>query len=321
MQQYILATTKKVVENVKYVLINKKAVKKFCDSFSLDNLATAELGDVAKLDISQQIGLVCVFNCVNFCFWATKGQEKWATKIDNEVEVIDGATGIFRALEEALKNGVPLLDASFLKNLSREKFNEILNGNIEIPLLDERIKCLNEAGKVLLKNFDGSFMKVFEATNGDAVELVNIFIKFFSSFDDSTTFDDIKIEFHKRAQLNADMINYRLVKNGEKGLINLDKLTAFADYKVPQMLRKFGILEYAPELAIKIDSYEEIEPGSREEVEIRTATIWAIEQMKEVLMPRFSQITARQLDDHLWSLGQTKSPDNKPYHRTKTIYY
>src|SRR3989344_2831459 len=287
MQQYILATTKKVVESAKYVSINKKAVKKFCDSFSLDNLATAELGDVAKLDISQQIGLVCVFNCVNFCFWATKGQEKWATKIDNEVEVIDGATGIFRALEEALKNGVPLLDASFLKNLSREKFNEILNGNIEIPLLDERIKCLNEAGKVLLKNFDGSFMKVFEATNGDAVELVNIFIKFFSSFDDSTTFDDIKIEFHKRAQLNADMINYRLVKNGEKGLINLDKLTAFADYKVPQMLRKFGILEYAPELAIKIDSYEEIEPGSREEVEIRTATIWAIEQMKEVLMPRF----------------------------------
>lgn len=235
--------------------------------------------------------------------------------------MIDGATGIFRALEEALKNGIPLLDAHFLQNINREKFNEILNGNIEIPLLDERVKCLNKAGEVLLKYFNGSFMKVFEAANGDAIELTNLFIKFFSSFNDYVTFEGEKIEFHKRAQLNTDMINYRLAKRGEKELSNLDKLTAFADYKVPQMLRKFGILKYTPELATKIDSYEEIEAGSREEIEIRATTIWAVEEMKEVLRPRFPQITARQLDDHLWSLGQTKSPDDKPYHRTKTIYY
>lgn len=319
MQQDVLPTTKRVVENAKFVSVNKSAIEKFCVSFSLDNIATAELGNATQLDIPRSIGLVCVFNCVNFCFWAERGQEKWATKINNDV--IDGATGMFRALEEALKNGVPLLDAHFLQNLSREKFNEILNGNIEVPLLDERVKCLREAGKVLLKNFDGSFMKVFDAANGDAVKLTNLFIKFFSSFDDYATFDGAKVEFHKRAQLNTDMINYRLTKRGEKELSNPDKLTAFADYKVPQMLRKFGILEYAPELTTKIDSYEEIEAGSREEVEVRATTIWAIEQMKETLMPRFPKITARQLDDHLWSLGQTKSSDDKPYHRTKTIFY
>ena len=307
------------VENAKSVSINKKAVEEFCSSFSLDNIATAELGNNDKLDKSQQIGLVCVFNCVNFCFWAAKGQEKWATKIDDEV--IDGATGIFRALEEALENGVPLLDAHFLQDLDREIFSEILNGNIEIPLLDERIKCLNEAGKVLLKNFDGSFVKVFEAANGDAIELTNLFIKFFSSFNDYATFEGKKVEFHKRAQLNTDMTNYRLTKHGGKELSNLNNLTAFADYKVPQMLRKFGILEYTHKLANNIDGYEEIEAGSREEIEIRAATVWAIEEMKEVLSSRFPQITARQLDDHLWSLGQTKSPDDKPYHRTKTIYY
>lgn len=319
MQQDILLTTKKVVENAKFISINKNTVEKFCTSFSLDNVATAELGNVAELDTSESIGLVCVFNCVNFCFWAAKGQEKWATKINGEM--IDGATGMFRSLEEAYQNGVPLWDAHFLQNLNREKFNELLNGDVEIPLLDERVKCLNEAGEVLLKNFGGSFMKVFEAAKGDAIELTNLFIKFFSSFNDYATFEGEKVEFHKRAQLNTDMINYRLAKRGEKGLFNLDKLTAFADYKVPQMLRKFEILEYTPELAEKIDSYEEIEAGSREEIEIRAATIWAIEQMKEVLTPRFPKITARQLDDHLWSLGQTKSPDDKPYHRTRTIYY
>jgi hypothetical protein len=319
MQQDILPTTKKVAENAKFVSINKDAVEKFCNSFSLDNAAMVELGNAHQFDISEQISLVCAFNCVNFCFWAAKGQEKWATKINGEL--IDGATGMLRALEEAYKNGAPLLDAHFLQNLNREKFNKLLNGNIEIPLLGERVKCLNEAGEVLIKNFDGSFMKVFEAANGDVIELTNLFINFFSSFNDYATFEGEKIEFHKRAQLNTAMINYRLTKRGEKELSNLDKLTAFADYKVPQMLRKFGILEYIPELAVKIDSYMEIEAGSREEVEIRAATIWAIEQMKEALVPRFPQITARQLDDHLWSLGQTKSPDDKPYHRTKTIYY
>lgn len=319
MQQDILSTIKKVVENAKSVSINKNAVEKFCASFSLDNVATAELGNVAELDSTESIGLVCVFNCVNFCFWAGKGEEKWATKINGEV--IDGATGIFRALEEAYKNGAPLLDANFLQNLNREKFNELLNGNIEIPLLDERVKCLNEAGQVLLKNFEGNFIKVFEAAKGDAIELTNLFIKFFASFNDYATFEGEKVEFHKRAQLNTDMINYRLTKRGEKELSNLDKLTAFADYKVPQMLRKFGILEYATELADKIDSYKEIEAGSQEEIEIRAATIWTVEQMKAFLMPRFPKITARQLDDHFWSLGQIKSPDDKPYHRTKTIYY
>ena len=131
MQQDILPTTKKVAENAKSVSINKNGVERFCDSFSLDNVTTAELGNAAGLNITQQIGLVRVFNCVNFCFWAAKGQEKWATKIN--AEMIDGATGMFCALEEALKRGVPLLDAHFLQNLNREKFNELLNGNIEIP--------------------------------------------------------------------------------------------------------------------------------------------------------------------------------------------
>jgi len=319
MQQDILTTTKKVVENSKSVSIRKEGVQKFCNSFSSNDSATTELGDTAQFDISQRIGLVCIFNCVNFCFWAPKGKEKWATNVGGEM--VDGANGIFRALEKALKNDVPLLDAHFLKTLDREELSEILNGNVEIPLLNERVRCLNEAGEVLLGNFDGSFMNVLMRAHNDAVELVNIFSRFFPSFNDYAVFEGTKIEFYKRAQLNADMINHRLVRGGEKKLSNLDKLTAFADYKVPQMLRKFGILEYTSELSEAIDSYEEISAGSREEIEIRASTVWAIEQIKEMLLFRFPQITARQLDEHLWSLGQIKSPDNKPYHRTKTIFY
>jgi hypothetical protein len=319
MQQDILSSTKKVIETAKSVSINKNAIQKFCNSFSQDNITTFKLGNVGELNAAQTIGLVSVFNCINFCFWSPEGKEKWAVQIDGKAS--DGANGAFCALEKALKNGVPLLDANFLSMMGREKLGEILQGNIEIPLLDKRVENLREAGNVLLKRFNGSFMNIFESANGDAVELTNIFINYFSSFNDYSILDGQKIEFHKRAQLNANMINDKLSQNGADQLKNLDKLTAFADYKVPQILRKFGILEYVPALADKIDSYVEIQAGSREEVEIRATTIWAIEQVKGALTPQSPGITARELDDHLWSMGQIKSADDKPYHRTKTIFY
>ena len=36
---------------------------------------------------------------------------------------------------------------------------------------------------------------------------------------------------------------------------DLDQLTMFADYRVPQLLRPLGILEYRPALAQRIDAF------------------------------------------------------------------
>lgn len=40
----------------------------------------------------------------------------------------------------------------------------------------------------------------------------------------------------------------------------------FADYRIPQILRHYGIIEYDSLLAEKIDNKEELEPNSIEEV-------------------------------------------------------
>jgi len=320
MLQDVLPSTRRVVESAKYVSINRTALGEFCGSFSPGDVEIIELGRrLQTWDVRQAIGLVCVFNCVNFCFWAPKGKPKWAVQIDGEM--IDGASGMFCALEEALVNGVPLLDARFLSEMTQDQLGRLLSGTTEVPLLNERVRGLQEAGEVLLKHFDGSFMDVVKLAQGDAAELTNIFIRFFPLFNDFTVIDGSKIEFYKRAQLTVDMVNYRLMKLGAGELWSLDKLTAFADYKVPQILREFGILEYAPPLAERVDSYIEIDADSREEAEIRSATIWAIEEIKETLIPRYPRITARQLDDYLWSAAQKESPDRKPYHRTRTIFY
>ncbi|MBI4530042.1 MAG: hypothetical protein HY709_00845, partial [Candidatus Latescibacteria bacterium] len=101
----------------------------------------------------------------------------------------------------------------------------------------------------------------------------------------------------------------------------LEALTVYADYKLPQVLRRLGILSYSDDLSQKVDTCTEILAGSREEVEIRMATVWAGELMRRRLSDRFSNITAAHIDYYLWSEGQNHSPDRKPYHRTRTIYY
>ena len=320
MQQDILPTTKRVLEKAQHVFIHRPNLEKFCAAFSVRNLEGAGLGHyIEQWDAEALVNLTCVFNCANFCFWASEGEQKWAVQINGEF--LDGAEALFRSFEEAANNGVPLFDAAFLAEMNREVLGNLLKGNVEIPLLDERLWCLREAGLVLAEKFGGKFMNVVEKSDGDAVKLTNLFIESFASFDDFAVFDGGKVEFHKRAQLNTDMVNHRLVKKGWTKLQNMNKLTVFADYKVPQMLRRLGVLEYDTRLSQKVDSYTEIPTGSREEVEIRALTVWAIEEMKLLLASRYPDIDARQLDDYLWNAGQVKLPDDKPYHRTRTIYY
>ena len=55
--------------------------------------------------------------------------------------------------------------------------------------------------------------------------------------------------------------------NPEKVLLNnAEKLTMFADYRIPQILRHYGIIEYEQSLKNKIDNRIELLPNSIEEV-------------------------------------------------------
>jgi hypothetical protein len=78
---------------------------------------------------------------------------------------------------------------------------------------------------------------------------------------------------------------------------------------------------YAPELAAQVDAYQEIAAGSASEVEIRAATIWAIELIRRALAQHGVIRSASEIDYRLWSESQTPTPDMRPYHRTRTIYY
>lgn len=261
---------------------------------------------------------IFVLDTCNFCFW---GNPKW--RIDYKGQTLDGYWAEAAALRRAVESGIPLLDAAYLAGLRTNEVAEIFAGENEIPLLTERTAALNEAGRVLQQRFQGQFSAVLREAGGDAIQLVRTVAGHFRSFADSTTYDGAEIRFYKRAQILAADVHLSGAAKQVLGsdLTGIEDLTAFADYKVPQVLRAFEVLEYSPEAAASIDNQVEIPAGSDLEIEIRAATIQAIERLRELLGSRGISRTSIEIDWLLWSLGQGDIPGMLPYHRTRTIYY
>jgi hypothetical protein len=56
-------------------------------------------------------------------------------------------------------------------------------------------------------------------------------------------------------------------------------------------------------------------------VEIRAATIWAVEAFKKSFEKAGKKLNSAKIDNWLWQLGQLEPFRRKPYHRCRTIFY
>lgn len=100
-----------------------------------------------------------------------------------------------------------------------------------------------------------------------------------------------------------------------------DQLTMFADYRVPQPLRELGLLVLSDGLKKRIDAGEELLAGSPEEVELRAASIQAVEALKVSLRDMGHDLVSIQIDWWLWTHGEAHKDELPPHHRTRTVFY
>lgn len=318
----ILSSTKFVVENAKDVSINESNIKDIILPVKLRlkkgvDEATASAGSLGDPDKDYQ--LIFLEDCVNFCFWAEKDKEKWQVEYPKGNIVTGGWFGLEACFMRAIENKVPILSAKYLADSKLEDIKKffISSNGMEIPLINERYVNLRKAGRVLLQKYNGEFLNLLEETSFNAIKIVKTVVAEFDSFNDISTYDGKEITFFKRAQLVAADVNFVYKKYAKTNIKNIDVLCAFADYKLPQILRQFGVIVYSKELAEKIDNYVLIPKGSNLEIEVRAATIWAVELIRQTI----PQHTSSEIDHALWLLTQDKSKFDKPYHRTYTIYY
>ncbi len=299
----------------------------------------------------RTLNWLLLLDALNFCFWGEAGarerptgattavpgvaepgearrsgpkanQPRWTVEYGGQT--YNGYMAEAASLTRALEEGYLLWDAAYLAELSEADLRHILRpapGMPEIPLFAERLANAREVGQVLLEKYDGQFARAVEASGGNAVALARRIIQDFPSFQDVSVYDGAPVRFYKRAQICVADLHGMFGGAGWGKLDDLDQLTIFADYKLPQALRQEGVLVYGADLAARVDRLELLPPNSPEEVEIRASTIWAGELLRRALSTRGIHALASEIDYYLWTLSQTPSPDERPYHRTRTIYY
>ena len=315
----ILESCKFVVDNSKHVKINMDKVGDFCDYFNrkhINHWFNEAPFNIKKLNPKDRLHFLLVFNSISFSYF---GDPKWRIKYNDKE--LDGAYGMIGAIGRAIENNIPILDSYYLSNISREDLERVLEGNVQIPLFQERLNILREIGKVLVDKFDGDFTNLILQSNGDSQKLLDLIIDNFPSFEDSSIYNGKKILFNKRAQLLVSDI-YQVFYGEEFGnLENVSELTACADYKLPFVLRRLGIFSYSDYLLDKIDNKIILDKDSEEEVEIRANTIWVVDLIKRIIKDKIPDVDSIHINDHIWMLGQEKFENDKPYHLVRTTSY
>ncbi|WIG61688.1 MAG: hypothetical protein OJF49_004436 [Ktedonobacterales bacterium] len=273
-------------------------------------------------DTPHTANWVLLLDALNFCFWGEPDQPRW--RIAWRGQTHDGYAALAAALTRALEDGHPIYDAAYLADLTADDLRDILRpapDSAEIPLFDARLANAREVGRVLLERYAGQFTDAIEHAAGSAVSLALLLARDFPSFADIATWRGQPVPFLKRAQICVADLHAAFHGQRWGAFTDLASLTAFADYKLPQLLRTHDILVYSPELAATVDSYTPIPSGSEAEIEIRAATIWAVELLRRALAEHHITRPASAIDYRLWADSQTKLPNEHPYHRTRTIYY
>jgi len=319
---------KEVLDSTKYVMAQSRHVH--LDKKALNHFSGEILAHGAEIppwdchhhycgDAEQTVSYLLVLDTLNFCFWAPAGEARWETQYTSKK--VSGYYGLAAALKLALESGVPITQARFLCDTTPETLKALLGGSGTLPLLDKRVDALNELGQVLLAEYSGRAAHLVEDGGRSAVMLARLLAKKLTSFRDAASYEGRDVFFYKRAQIFAADLHGAFNGRDWGRFEDIEQLTAFADYKLPQVLRHLGILRYENGLAERVDNGQLIEAGSAQEVEIRANTIWAVEWIRQALDEKGKRMTASQIDWMLWSLGQDNTYRAKPYHRTLTVFY
>ena len=282
--------------------------------------------------------LLCV-DAINFCFWPDHDQVSCTAAAATAKETLRlEYEHISRGLKRAMERDVKSLSAQNLQKMTGERLREMIGWERQLPLEEARVKRLIEIGRGLDEKYEGSALKLIERAEKSAVKLVELVVDAFPGFKDMCLhigevregqFLSNEVWFLKRAQIFVADTWGALKGKGAGEFHDIEELTTFADYRVPVVLREFGVINYDSELLCKtVDEKETLPMGCEMEVEIRSATVQAVERIKDALNAKYAKSVGDEcvsicIDWWLWDLGEKRRDDEvwRPHHRTRTTYY
>ncbi|QIW98852.1 hypothetical protein AMS68_004370 [Peltaster fructicola] len=379
-----------------------------------------------ELNEVEMANFVFTMDLLNFSFWSELSEEE-RFQIDYKGQRWTGYMSLVASLQRALSEGVPITTPRFWRSplCTEDVIKRVFRGATaeHIPLLDERIAILYEAGDVLkefddvsdavpvdgatlqdasddvaitdrptnvsnpdherglnshaeesgglsavaetvasavidedtstpteegwvnlgaevpsepqttqeqdLANFasskDKSVVNLISKADKSAGKLVNLLVKHFSSFRDECRYEGRRVRLLKRAQIFVADLHAACNGQGIGAFRDIGNLTMFADYRVPQILHRFGVLSYCPSLEAQIHRKLPLEHRGSWEVQVRGCAIWATELLRREICrhPGTQSVNAVLIDFLLYDLAKELefTKDSIPHHRTRSINY
>lgn len=299
-----------VYDNSHWVKINYEKIKELILPINNTHWLQNNPYGILNLDIENLINFILVYHSIGFSFW---GNPKWtiATPEGN----LDGSYALMYLLLNKTIDNPNFLNFNYLSNISLDEFKKLLEGNVEIPLLIDRYNNLISLSEVVSNKMNNNFYNYIKDINNDE-DLFSIIINEFPDvFNDISNYKGKTIFLYKLAQLiTSDILHVKQIK--ENALVDYSHIVGCADYKIPQILRNLGILEFHPALEELVDNRIEIPKDSEMEIEIRANTIIAIKELSKKF-----ETNPIDINDRLWLKSQEKNIAQKPYHLTRNRFY
>ncbi|KAK6353310.1 hypothetical protein TWF696_005282 [Orbilia brochopaga] len=279
----------------------------------------------------EQIDFIFTMDLLNFSFWSDDPRSPFEVEYNGTRE--SGYWALVAALRRALDEGIPITSPYFWVDTdvcTDELLTHVFRSatSTPFPMLPERIACLREAGDILCREFNGSFVNCIKEADESAAALVNLVVAEFPCFRDEATFQGRKIHFYKRAQILVADVWASFNGTSYGTFRDINTLTMFADYRIPQILHTLGCLIFSPPLDAAIRDRRPIPPQSTWELEIRGCTIHCVELIRREIVTKHPEasgsVNAVLIDFFLYDTAkewELKGRQMIPPHRTRSIWY
>jgi Potential Queuosine, Q, salvage protein family len=158
---------------------------------------------IGEGDVHETIDFILTTACIDTAFTDFSSHIKF--QVDYAGHNWSDSDALFASMKRALEKGIPIFDGAFLAKVTRAEMETLFAGNIELPMLDEKMQILQQVGATLSAKYGGRFhnfvescgQRLYDKGNG----LIDRLVAEFPRFNDVSDYDSHAIKIYKLPQL------------------------------------------------------------------------------------------------------------------------
>lgn len=236
---------------------------------------------------------------------------------------LSGRETLVACLQDRFREHGPFT-ATEMVRVSPDAMAALLGQDRRDPVQEEYVelttRALRDLGRLVQERFGGSLVALVESASASAARLVDV-LATAPYFHDVQRYRGIEAPFLHRAQRLVVDLHAAFGDDGLGRFTDLADLAPSSDAVIAQALRSENVLRFESHLSDHVERGELVLAHSEREIEIRAATVHAVDLLVATLAERGTRATPLCVDSWLRDRVRKRRPRALPRHRTRTVRY